>query len=82
MTTVAKHEVLVISSSTVHRYSNQSEDEMAHYVNDVTRIAIPSWVDTSKLKLGIDYTVLQNRRPDACFLHNHDDAAAWDMKKW
>lgn len=107
MTSVTKPEAFMDKSMTVHRNSNQSEeetkestnaengssygkmagngekgqDETAHYVDDVTGVAIPSWVDTPILELGVGDMVLQIRRPGDCVLHNDADAAARDTKK-
>lgn len=55
--------------------------ETSEFIDDVTGIPIPSWVDTPILELNISDMVLQVRRPNDYVLHNDTDAATRDMKK-
>lgn len=58
----------------------RSESERK-YVDEVTGIAIPGYVDTPILELGFAGMVLQVRRPADWSLHNDASAAARDYKK-
>lgn len=51
------------------------------YIDDVSGVKIPSWVDTPILELNISGMVLQLRRPNDYSLHNDLEAAARDAKR-
>lgn len=62
-------------------YGESQSEETSEYIDDVTGVPIPSWVDTPILELNIGDMVLQIRRPSDYVLHNDADAAARDTKK-
>ena len=53
----------------------------AFYVDDVTGLSIPSWLDTPILEVSFSGMVLQIRRPNEGVLHNDANAAWRDVKK-
>lgn len=62
-------------------YGESQSEEACEYIDDVTGVPIPSWVDTPILELNVSDMVLQIRRPGDYVLHNDADAAARDTKK-
>lgn len=61
--------------------SEKVKKKVKHYTDDVTGIAIPSWLDTPILELSICGMILQVRRPDEAVLHNDATTAVRDAKK-
>lgn len=51
------------------------------YIDDVTGLPIPSWLDTPIVELSIAGMVLQIRRPNEAILHNDATSAVRDAKK-
>lgn len=59
----------------------QSESGVKEYVDDVSGVKIPSWVDSPILELNVCGMVLQIRRPDDYSLHADVETAARDTKR-
>lgn len=61
--------------------SDNNKKRNVEYVDDVSGVSIPGWVDTPIVELNISGMVLQIRRPDDYSLHNDAEAAARDGKR-
>eukprot|EP00177_Eucheuma_denticulatum_P007687 GFKZ01013979.1.p1 GENE.GFKZ01013979.1~~GFKZ01013979.1.p1 ORF type:complete len:967 (+),score=135.19 GFKZ01013979.1:106-3006(+) len=68
-------------SDSDHVITEKSAEASRVYIDDVTGMKIPAYVDTPILELSFSGMVLQIRRPNECSLHNESSSANRDYKK-